>query len=53
MDPTFLKILTVVVLLTVPVVILLVSDTSERKRSRRFDKTYRANLRRRRPDLNL
>jgi hypothetical protein len=53
MNVTFLTVLTTAVLLAVPVVILLAGEKAERRRCRRFDRGYEANLRRRRPDLKL
>jgi hypothetical protein len=51
MSATVLTIFATVVLLAVPVVILLAGERAERRRCRRFDEAYEANLRRRRPDL--
>lgn len=53
MTARFLVISAAAVLLAVPFVILLASEQWERRNRRRFDAAYKANLRRRRPDLKL
>jgi hypothetical protein len=50
MSAAVLTILAAAVLLAVPVVILITGGRVERRRCRRFDEAYEANLRSRRPD---